>query len=48
MFRVKLQIAPTLLQEYENYVKTGVRGVAYMRTDPKLTWPAELEVKLPK
>jgi HlyD family secretion protein len=48
MFRVKLQIAPSLLREYETYVKTGVRGVAYMRTDPAMTWPSELDVKLPK
>lgn len=48
MFRVKLQIAPELLRKYETYVKTGVRGVAYLRTDPQLTWPGELAVKLPQ
>jgi len=48
MFRVKLQIAPALLRQYEGYVKTGLRGVAYMRTEAGLTWPAELDVKLPR
>jgi HlyD family secretion protein len=48
MFRVKLTIAPSLLRQYETYVKSGVRGVAYMRTDPDLPWPGELDVKLPR
>lgn len=48
MFRVKLSIAPDLLRHYEDYVKTGVRGVAYLAVDPALTWPPELAVKLPQ
>lgn len=48
MFRVKLAIAPALLRQYESYVKTGVRGVAYMATDKGLVWPSELDVKLPQ
>jgi len=28
-------------------VKTGIRGLGFVRTDPKVTWPAELTVKLP-
>lgn len=48
VFRVKLKIAPDLLKDYETRVKTGVRGIGYVRTDPKSAWPAELQVKLPQ
>ncbi|MEK1900571.1 MAG: HlyD family efflux transporter periplasmic adaptor subunit [Rhizobium sp.] len=48
VFRVKLKIAPDLLKDYESRVKTGVRGIGYVRTDPKSGWPAELQVKLPQ
>jgi HlyD family secretion protein len=48
VFRVKLKIAPDLLKDYESRVKTGVRGIGYVRTDPKTGWPAELQVKLPQ
>lgn len=48
MFRVKLRIAPSLLKQYESRVKTGVRGVAYVRLSPTATWPADLAVKLPQ
>ncbi|MDE1993052.1 MAG: HlyD family efflux transporter periplasmic adaptor subunit [Rhizobiaceae bacterium] len=48
MFRIKLKIAPDLLKEYESRVKTGVRGVGYVRTDPSAAWPDQLQVKLPQ
>ena len=48
MFRVKLQANPKVLDQYHKSVKTGVRGLAFVRTDPKIGWPAELEVKLPQ
>jgi HlyD family secretion protein len=48
MFRVKLQLDPKLLDKYHRQVKTGVRGLGFVRTDPKIPWPAELEVKLPQ
>ncbi|WP_342643938.1 HlyD family secretion protein [Rhodoligotrophos ferricapiens] len=47
MFRVKLQLSPTLLKEYEDRVKIGVRGVAYVRTSRSAAWPDNLAVKLP-
>lgn len=47
MFRVKLAIAPDLLKSYEARVKTGVRGIAYVRTASNAIWPADLAVKLP-
>ena len=48
MFRVKLQADPKVLDQYHKSVKTGVRGLAFVRTDPKIAWPTELEVKLPQ
>jgi HlyD family secretion protein len=48
MFRVKLQADPAVLDKYHRYVKTGVRGLGLVRTDPKIPWPAELAVKLPE
>ncbi|WP_169569937.1 HlyD family secretion protein [Sneathiella limimaris] len=48
VFRVKLRIAPTLLRKYEGRVKAGVRGVGYVKPDPNIEWPKNLEVSLPK
>jgi HlyD family secretion protein len=48
MFRVKLQLDPKLLDKYHRQVKTGVRGLGFVRTDPKIAWPPELVVKLPE
>ncbi len=48
MFRVKLQADAQVLSKYHQYVKTGVRGLGFVRTDPKIPWPPELAVKLPQ
>lgn len=48
MFRVKLSLPPDLLLKYENEVKTGVRGMAYLRTDRSKDWPEKLRIKLPQ
>lgn len=48
VFRVKLSIPRDLLQKFEKYIKVGVRGVGYVRSDPKAGWPANLDVKLPQ
>jgi HlyD family secretion protein len=48
MFRIKAKISPDLLKKYIRYVKTGVPGVAYVRLDPNVPWPAKLQVKLPQ
>jgi len=48
MFRVKLQGAPQVLDKYHRHVQTGVRGLGFVRTDPKIPWPKELDVKLPQ
>jgi HlyD family secretion protein len=48
MFRVKLQADPKVLDKYHRYVKTGVRGLGFVRTDPTVPWPQELAVRLPQ
>jgi HlyD family secretion protein len=48
MFRVKLKIDAQVLQQFYTRVKTGVRGLGFVRTKADLEWPAELQVKLPK
>jgi HlyD family secretion protein len=47
MFRVKARIDRDLLQKHLQQVKTGLPGVAWLRTDPQTPWPATLAVKLP-
>jgi HlyD family secretion protein len=48
MFRVKLQIDPDVLKQYESRVKTGVRGLGFVRLSPSVQWPDNLQVKLPQ
>jgi HlyD family secretion protein len=47
IFRVKLQIDPKVLGKYQSEVKTGVRGLGFIRTDSSVSWPENLAVKLP-
>jgi len=46
MFRVKLTIDPALRKRYQEQVKTGVRGIGFVRTDRNDAWPDRLAVKL--
>jgi HlyD family secretion protein len=48
IFRIKLQGDPTVLDKYYRFVKTGIRGLGFVRTNPKIPWPDELAVKLPQ
>lgn len=48
MFRVKAQIDPALLQQHLTLVKTGLPGVAWVRTDQNQPWPAQLAVQVPQ
>jgi len=45
MFRVKAQLGRQLLQANLRQIKTGVPGVAWIRTDPKAVWPPSLALK---
>ena len=47
MFRVKLQVDPQVLARYHRSVKTGVRGVGFVRMRSSIAWPPDLNVKLP-
>lgn len=47
MFRVKVKIDPQVLEQYYKRVKTGVRGLGFVRTKADLEWPDDLQVKLP-
>ena len=47
MFRVKAQVDRDLLRKHLQQVKTGLPGVAWVRTDPQASWPAALSVTLP-
>lgn len=47
MFRVKVRIAPALLRQYSEQVKTGVPGIAYVRLDHSAEWPGYLQTRLP-
>lgn len=46
MFRVKARIDRELLLQYLEQVKTGLPGVAWVKTDPQAAWPAQLAVKV--
>jgi len=48
MFRVRARIAPELLKQHLEQVKTGLPGMAYVKIDPAVEWPAELAIKLVK
>lgn len=47
-FRIKARIDPNLLKKYLHQVKTGLPGMAYIRLDPRVQWPPELQTKLPQ
>lgn len=47
MFRVRARVAPAVLRDYAEQVKTGLPGVAWVRTDATQPWPARLAIRLP-
>lgn len=44
-FRVKLQLDPKRLREFEPYVKVGIPGMGYVRFDNNAPWPPMLQQK---
>jgi HlyD family secretion protein len=48
MFRAKLHLDADVLKQYSRRVKTGVRGIGVVRTNPATPWPNDLQVKLPQ
>jgi HlyD family secretion protein len=47
MFRIKVRIDPDLLARHEAEIRTGLPGIAYVRTDPRIDWPARLQPNVP-
>jgi HlyD family secretion protein len=43
MFRVKIQVPPDLVEHYVERIKTGVRGVGYVKVNASAKWPDWLE-----
>jgi len=43
VFRVKVQVPKELASQYVESIKTGVRGVGYVKIDPSAVWPARLQ-----
>ena len=43
MFRVKVQVPEELVSGYIEHIKTGVRGVGYVKVDPSAAWPDWLQ-----
>jgi HlyD family secretion protein len=46
MFRIRVRIDPELLRPRGERVRSGLPGVAYIRTDPAVPWPAALQGKV--
>ena len=43
MFRVKIQVPKDLASRYVEQIKTGVRGVGYVKVNDAAVWPARLQ-----
>ena len=43
MFRVKIQVPPDLVEQHLDRVKTGIRGVGYVKVDDAAVWPDWLQ-----
>lgn len=47
MFRIRVRVDPDLLRARGDAVRSGLPGVAYIRTDPAVAWPERLQGKAP-
>ncbi len=47
VFRVRVKVPPELVRSRIEHVKTGVRGVAYVKLSPSLAWPEALNQRIP-
>jgi HlyD family secretion protein len=43
MFRVRVRVDPERLRDHADAIKSGVPGLAYIRTDPSVAWPEHLQ-----
>jgi HlyD family secretion protein len=46
MFRIRVRIAPELLQKHADYVKPGLPGMGFVKLDPAVEWPEQLRTGL--
>jgi HlyD family secretion protein len=46
MFRVKIQVPKSLVTHYIEHIKTGVRGVGYVKVKDSAVWPDWLQSNL--
>ncbi|MEP1933559.1 MAG: HlyD family efflux transporter periplasmic adaptor subunit, partial [Roseibium sp.] len=47
VFRVRVRIPQDLIEGRIEHVKTGLRGVAFVRLDRQIAWPEDLERRIP-
>jgi HlyD family secretion protein len=47
MFRVRVRIDPERLRDRAEVVRSGLPGIAYLRTDPNAAWPSNLQESPP-
>lgn len=47
MFRIKVSFKPERVEPYLEYVKTGIRAVAYVKLQPNVAWPEFLNKLYP-
>jgi HlyD family secretion protein len=47
MFRVKIQLPKELVAQYVDRIKTGIRGVGYVKIDDSAVWPDRLQNLMP-
>jgi HlyD family secretion protein len=47
MFRIRVRIDPERLRGRAELVRSGLPGMAYLRTDPSMAWPAKLQASAP-
>lgn len=47
MFRVKVQVPTEQVMKHIEKIKSGIRGVAYVKITPTVTWPDELNRLFP-
>lgn len=47
VFKVRARLAPELLAQHHDRVKTGLPGMAYVRVSADAAWPDKLAIRLP-
>jgi HlyD family secretion protein len=48
MFRIRVRIDPERLRARAESVRSGLPGIAYIKTDPAIPWPDSLQGNVPK